>query len=306
MDAYARARSFMLRHARPLDMARWRYHFEGGAREDVLDALVAYQNPDGGFGHATEADCWNPNSSPIQTWAATEVMREVGLSDPAHPLIAGALRYLASGSDFDGGKWFNTVPSNNDHPHAPWWHTGSESRCHTDYNPTACLAGFIVRYAAPDSELHELGLRIARQAYDALMPGPLLDDMHTAACYLRMLDYCAEAECALPFDGDALRARLHEQVMHGITRDLAAWESGYICRPSQFIDGPASPYLPGNEDICAYECDFILRTQQPDGAWPIPWSWGDAYPAEWAISRLWWQGDVAVRNMLFLRAFGKA
>ena len=48
---FERARRFIFRNARPLDFARWRFAFEGGSREDVLAALAAYQNGDGGFGH---------------------------------------------------------------------------------------------------------------------------------------------------------------------------------------------------------------------------------------------------------------
>lgn len=40
----------------------WQYHFENGSQEAVLLALSFYQNDDG-FGHALEADSWNPNFS---------------------------------------------------------------------------------------------------------------------------------------------------------------------------------------------------------------------------------------------------
>ncbi|MCI6817732.1 MAG: hypothetical protein MR872_04650, partial [Clostridium sp.] len=115
------ARSFIYRNARPLDIARWRFLFENGCREDVLSCLEAYQNSDGGFGHALDPDCWNPNSSPTQTWAASEIIREVNLGDAAHPIIRGMLAYLESTAAFDGHIWANTIPSNDEHPHAPWW-----------------------------------------------------------------------------------------------------------------------------------------------------------------------------------------
>ena len=153
------SRAFLYRNARPLDLARFRYHFEGGKIEDVLTALSFYQNPDGGFGHALEADAWNPNSSPIATWCATEILREVGVLDASHPIVRGILRYLASGKDFDGHFWYTAVRSNNDYPHAPWWHTDEDSTCGGDYNPTACLAGFILRYSEKGSSLYRLGKR---------------------------------------------------------------------------------------------------------------------------------------------------
>lgn len=156
-EVFEKARLFIYRNARPLDIARWHYHFQGGGREAVLEALAAYQNEDGGFGHALEPDAWNLNSAPIQTWAATELLREIGMTDAAHPIIRGILRYLASGKDFDGRFWFNTVASNNDYPHAPWWHAGNQSTQALGYNPTACLAGFIIRFADKEANCTGLG-----------------------------------------------------------------------------------------------------------------------------------------------------
>ena len=63
MNTYDRARAFMYRCSRPLELALWQHRFEGGSLENVLIALSFYQNDDGGFGHALEADNWNPASS---------------------------------------------------------------------------------------------------------------------------------------------------------------------------------------------------------------------------------------------------
>lgn len=58
---FEKARKYIYRQARPLDFARWQYHFENGTKENVLVALSMYQNNDGGFGHGLESDCFNPN-----------------------------------------------------------------------------------------------------------------------------------------------------------------------------------------------------------------------------------------------------
>lgn len=99
-DVFENARKFIYRNARPIELACWRYHFENGTQEEVLTALSYYQNDGGGFGHGLEADCWNPYSSPIQTWQATEILRGIGFTDGGHAVIQGILRYLDSGSDF--------------------------------------------------------------------------------------------------------------------------------------------------------------------------------------------------------------
>ncbi len=303
-DVFQKAQAFIHRNARPLDLARWQYHFEQGGREAVLDALANYQNGDGGFGHALEADAWNPNSSPIQTWAATEILREIGFSDSRHPLVRGILRYLGSGESFQGHFWLNTIPSNNDYPHAPWWETGSESTSHHNYNPTACLAGFILRHAERESELFALGRRVAREAFDAFLSGGLLGDMHTALCYVRLLQYVQEACVSDVFDLAALRERLKEQVRHSVTRDTSTWGVSYVCKPSQFFNTRDSVFYESNREAAEFECGHILETQLGDGSWPIPWGWA-GYPEAWALSRNWWASDIVIKNMRYLKGFGK-
>jgi hypothetical protein len=165
-------------------LARWQYHFEKGNSEAVLSALSCYQNTDGGFGHALEADAWNPNSTPIQTWSATEVLREINFTNNTHTIIKGILHYLESGQNFDGKFWYKIVKSNNDYPHAPWWHTEIDSTDHNDYNPTACLAGFIIRFTEKNSELHNMLPHCVRSiAHCGQQKGKR---MHTLSCYLRL------------------------------------------------------------------------------------------------------------------------
>lgn len=161
---FEKAKTFMYRNARPLDLARFQYHFENGSKEAVMNALSYYQNEDGGFAHAVEADCWNPNSIPLHSNTAGNMIREIDFEDAKHPVIQGLLKWYAGGAFFNGKCWAITAESNNDYPHAPWWHTESVSSCHTDYNGTASIAGFIVRYAEKDSELFQLGVRVANEA----------------------------------------------------------------------------------------------------------------------------------------------
>jgi len=299
-EVFQKARTFMYRNARPLDLARFQYHFENGSREAVLNALACYQNADGGFGHAIEADCWNPNSTPLHSAGAGIIINEIGLEDGGHPMIKALLDWYVSGEHFNGKSWNITVESNNDYPSAPWWKTGSVSTCHTDYNGTAQIAGFMVRYAAHESEAFRLGARVCREAIAALDPDTLMDK-HTCACYLRMADFIEKAGVQQQFAFDELKEKLHRSIHHLIETDVSKW-GGYICRPSEFMRSRESEYYAENSQIAEFECDYIFRSQLPDGSWPIPWSW-EAYPEEWAISKNWWRGEVILQNLLYLQGF---
>lgn len=304
ISTFEKSRNFIYRNARPLDLARWQYHFEGGAIEAVLTTLAAYQNKDGGFGHALEPDAWNPNSAPMQTWTATEILREINITDNSHPIIQGVLHYLASGQEFDGQFWENAPQSNNDYPHAPWWHTASDSTCRHSYNPTACLAGFIIRFGDKNSELYALGCEIAQKAWESYIGQGLLNDMHTAGCYIRLLQYCEEAGVRDLINLAALKDKLLLQVKSSITLITAEWETSYICKPSQFFNSRDSIFYADNKEIAQYECDFIVKTQLDDGSWNIPWGW-NGYPEEWAISKNWWKSNGAISNMLYLNGMGR-
>jgi hypothetical protein len=116
IDIHA-AEQFMLANGRLLDRHRLAVLLHDAPTAPVLDALRAYRNPDGGFGHALEPDVRAPASEPASTLAALEVLAEIdGLDDP---MAADAAAWIATIADPDGGVPF-VMRSAADFPHAPW------------------------------------------------------------------------------------------------------------------------------------------------------------------------------------------
>ena len=297
-----KAREFIYRNARPLDLARWNYLFENGNKENVLRILASYQNEDGGFGHGLEPDCWNPNSSPVQTWVATEIIKEVGLEDASHPIIKGILSYLSSNKDFNGHTWLNTISSNNDFPHAPWW-TYDPSQ-EQSYNPTACLIGFILKYVKPDRELYQTAICLTKEAYAYFKTNFPMESMHTVSCFVELYEYLKESHREDLLDMWEYEDLLQKQIRHILTYDTSVWAVEYICKPSLFISSKNSIFYDKNKDICQFECDFISSTQEVDGTWNITWAW-DEYPEQWCISKNWWKSDLIIKNLKFYNAIKK-
>lgn len=319
-EVFAEIGRWVMRNARPVDLARWRFAFADGApgtdaersaarevrRREAVEALAAYQNADGGFGHALEADNWNPDSSPLTTSRAVEILDEIGWTDASHPVVQGILRYLDSRCDFDEGRrrWLLCVPSNDLHPHAPWWGCVADSalRERSEYNPTGILAGFLMRHAARGSERFAFAEPIARELLERFLAEPRID-MHPLACVLSLLDGLKRSwfddASLLARAGEAAMTRVHEL----IEKDRGDW-GAYACRPSFFVDGPDHPLAEGNEDAIEAECDFLLSGRGADGVWGLSWSWG-AYEREFAVAETWWKADVALRHVRFLRAFGR-
>lgn len=205
---------------------------------------------------------------------------------------------------FDGKCWYKIVKSNNEYPHAPWWHTEMDSTDHNNYNPTACLAGFIIRFADKNSELYKLGCRIAKESFEQLIEAERENDMHTITCYLRLMQYIEETKAFDIIDLETLKAILSKIIHCCITQETDEWETSYICKPSQFLNCPSSMLYMDNQHIADFECDFIVKTQLNDGSWNITWDWSN-YPYEWAISKNWWKANGIILNLLYLQGFSK-
>src|SRR6476659_2049229 len=115
IDAAAR---FLASSARLLDRRRYERLFADGPAQPVRDAVAAYRNPDGGFGHALEPDGRTPASQPAAVEAALRFLHEADAWDDG--IAAGALAWLER-HEADGGGAPFTTEGLEDAPHAPWW-----------------------------------------------------------------------------------------------------------------------------------------------------------------------------------------
>ncbi|MDR2514198.1 MAG: hypothetical protein LBD02_03185 [Christensenellaceae bacterium] len=160
---FRRLRRLVYRGATPLLFARWRCAFENGAPEDVLEVLAAYQNEDGGFGHALEANCWNPGSSPYVTSFAIELLDGLprAFLGQNHPVVQGILNYLGSGAYATEAGWLGMadIPGNNDYSHAPWFHY-DPARAPGETDPGR-IVRFVLRYGEKSGGLYRKAQAIA-------------------------------------------------------------------------------------------------------------------------------------------------
>lgn len=302
IDGYNEIRNWMYRNARPIELARWQYHFEGGSKECVLNALSYYQNDDGGYGHGLESDNWNPNSSPYTTGVAIEIFRELGLYDPHHPIVKKAFKFLDSGVFFTERGWTFTIPSNSDYPRAPWWTFSVENNEHNGYHATGGIVGYILRCGDRKSRLYQKSLTIAQGMIEKLHNDRKIE-MHQVGAYCALFEDIHKAGLMEELDYDFLEICLRQAVNETIERDPSKWPS-YSMRPTMFIHSVDSPFFEENRADLDKEMDYLLSSRVPNGVWDITWKWQD-YPKEFAISERWWQGFWAIRNVLTLKSFGR-
>lgn len=294
-DRFALAVSFLNEHGRPLDQASLAFCFEGGSPEAVLAALEPYQNADGGFGHALEADVRLDDSSVIATTMGLQALRKVD-ADASHPLVRGAVAYLLEQLDPTTLAWVLVPPNVDDAPHAPWW-APEEKPTGFTANPGAEIVGHFHHWAS-------------------LVPAELLAQLtETAMAHLRSLTaermhdvFCYEATRKT----ESVPAELREEMLRlirpvaleTVETDPTHWGT-YCTRPLQIADSPDSPYYESLRDAVAANLDYLIDTQQPDGAWTPHWSWGNDDDGAWEQAKRDWQGTLIVDHLNLLRAFGR-
>jgi hypothetical protein len=296
--SFAKAKDFINRTGRPLERARFRFHFEQGSPADVVAEIAKFQNPDGGFATYLESDSRWTGSSPNGTRVGLKILTDVK-APPQDPRVQAAVKYLLTTFDEHSGTWRALPKEANTAPHAPWWNVHEDSgKCDVDSPvfPTAALAGYLQRYASllPSGFLN----RITNSSLKYLADAPTKMQMSD-------IDMLTELVRSLPPDHpqrEAAVQKLRAVLNAVIERDPQKWTT-YGIQPLSFIDSQSSPFYPGLEKEAATNLDYILRTQNEDGGWPLNWSWADVDPAAWKIAEKEWRAVMTLEKLERLEGF---
>ncbi|AEI39339.1 hypothetical protein KCX80_03555 [Paenibacillus mucilaginosus] len=286
-------RGYMRMKARPLERALFAYEFEGGPASEVIAALGAYRNEDGGFGRGLEPDIRCRASSVLATTVALQHLALLPKQD-GEELIRGALGYLTAVYDPHLPGWEKVPPAVHSAPRAPWWDYRAPG---TDWgNPNAEIAGYFKAYEewAVSSEWVD---GLVEQAVRHLNENSTLDEFHELLCYLRMAERVPLAVQA------RMSGKLGEMVERCTVKEPQGWE-GYGLQPVGAAPTPQSPYYERFADVLPANLDWLLDRQTEEGAWEPAWSWGRDED-EWAAAREEWKSVITLNNLRILRAYGR-
>lgn len=299
-QAYQAAKQYIQDHARPLDQARFRFHLEGGPADDVWEALAAFQNEDGGFGHGIEPDVQTPASSVLGTSIALQILRETS-APMSHSLVKEAVRYLVSQYDAEHKCWPMLAPASQDSPHAPWWE-GYEQlpQRFGDFlvNPRVEILGYLLDYGllVPPAILEQ----VVPEVSAGVRNWPDDVEMHDLLCYVRL----AETK-RLPHNiQEELIPKLRESIQSKVGSSPEEWAK-YSLKPTMVVRSPDSPFAESVASLLDDNFAFELSQQQEDGSWQPSWSWGDFYPETWPKAKLAWAGKLTVEQLMLFHNFGK-
>lgn len=279
---FSRAEAFIWHNARLLERRLFAYHFKSGARQDVLSALAAYQNADGGFGNALEPDIRCPDSQPVPVQHALEVLDEIGFDAG---MVQRACDYLLTITTDEGGVPC-LLPSALAYPHAPWWQTVAQPLA--SLNPTAAIAGLLHKNQVQHPWLAPATAYCWSKIAD-LQP----TEIHETGVVLTFLAHVPDRQRA----AQALKRLAGLLLASDLVADAQA--TGYVRRPLDWAPTPEHP-LRAYFSQAQIQANLaaVLAEQQADGGWNITW------PPISPSCEQEWRGWVTLATLRRLQANG--
>ena len=293
---FAAAEAFVCEQGRPLDAALLALELGCGSPDDALAELVAFQNGDGGFGHALEPDLATPASSAIATSIGLRIL--TGLETPARrPTVVAAIDWLAQALDGEAGVWPIVGEDVGLAPHAPWWTWSDDVAAGWNgfrFNPTAEILAHLYRFRDLVPPLMiacvEAGLR------RTLAETELIESPYDLKCAIRL----AESEGLPPDLARPLDGLLRRSIAPHDPADAHTSPFDAASRPespfADVVDGRLEPALTA-----------LIAAQRDDGGWPWnpDWDWSFVDKSAGGAAVKAWRGVVTREALETLLAYGR-
>lgn len=265
-DAYTRARDFILTHARLLERQLFTVRFEAGDPAAVGRAVAAYQNPDGGLGHALEPDLRCSGSQPLFAEVGLRALRDAGRREV--DLALSLCDYLETVCDPQGLVPIIDAQALQE-PRAPHWReTGEPS-----LNPTAGICG-LLHYQGVEHPWLE---RATQTCVRLLVEDPSREG-HTLLSAAQLCEHLPDAEAAERLTG-IIACALPEATFYIAEAPV----TGYGLTPLHFAPTSTSRFAPFfTAAQLDGHLDELAAQQAGDGGWPIHWEApGQGATCEW-------------------------
>ena len=278
------AEQFLAGHGRVLERRRFARLFRDGPAGPVRDAVAAFRNEDGGFGHALEPDGRGPESQPAAVLTALNVLHETDAWDDE--LARSACDWLET-TEPDGGGTPFVMPGVEAWPHGPWW------RPHDGLPASLITTGQVLKPLLERGVEHPWAERATEWMWsrvdDPGDAGPY--DVHGLVAFLDGVPDRERAEAAAEQLAPVLRAA---------TAPPRPGGPPDVHRAIEYAPRPDSIARRAFDDAqLEADLDALASEQRDDGGWMFTWvAWSPVAEAEW-------RGVVTIEALKTLRANGR-
>jgi hypothetical protein len=269
-----KARAYVYGNGVLWERALFGWLFDGRPLAQVHQALLAYKNDDGGWGHGLEHDLKCPDSNPLALEFLLSLNRDTGL--PIGDLLNGTVAWVEANRAPDGSLC--NPPTTRSYPIAPWWQENGGQTI-----PDA-ITGNLTRLGLCSPNLAESTRRWvqANVTLDSLRANEwLFMAYHGVDYFLNVPDFP---------DIDSYRRATLDNVI--ACAQAAPEKQAYVV--FQFAPTPQSPVAQASPDgLITRRLDYLERAQREDGGWDD----------EHGLSQ--WQPYVTIISLLALQNYDR-
>lgn len=286
---------WMQSNARPFDLAKWEYLFNGGSKSVIVEEMLKYQNADGGMGSGFEADVLCPLSAAIPTAEAIFQAYEYRL-DCGSDWFGSILAYFENSVQDIPKYWEDSPKEAMNYPHAPWW---SYAPC-TVFNPNPCavVASAFIRFGTDSQK--KLGYKIADDCIKLLLSGDFCGDHDTLNIQALVEQLAAIGS---PLVTDEVMAAMRRRILENTCFDVSKYNEYYFT-PLDFVSSPDSMWYDDLKQGIEPTFDFWLDSINEQGVWTPNFSWGIDSDVSRQVTRNW-TGYVTVKRAKILLNFDR-
>lgn len=283
---FEKAANFIWENGRLLERRLFEYFFQGVSKSHVLNALQAYQNEDGGFGHALEPDVRTPESQPLYVEFALRTLYEAKIKDA--DLAYKVCDYVSQIADLNEGI-VTLTPSSRHYPRALHWNNPASEQA--SFSRLTSIVG-LLNWQGIQHPWLEQAVKVCLKHIQSTR----CDDAHillNAFCLLESLPQTEEIQ--------TLYAKLADDLYQPNFFCSEAPPKNYGLTPLDFAFVPDSYCRKMfSEQTIRDHLEVLDSQQEEDGGWEISWE----PPGE--MARLEWRAYRTLKCILTLESYKNA
>jgi len=281
---FEKAAHFIWKHGRLLERRIFEYVFFEGSKEHIVQALKAYQNDDGGFGHALEPDLRAPDSHPLYMEFALRTLYDCNIKDPE--MSSKACSFVAKHADLANG-----IPTifKSATPYSQASHWDNPLSSEPSFDRLVGLVGLLKWQGINHSWLDE-----AAAVCLTNLSAKKFEDAHTILTSFCLLESLPQTEQVTQ-----LFSKLSAELLTSAKYlRIDPNSNEYGLSPLEFAPTPSS-YCSGifSKEIIHAHLNVMKSEQSDDGGWPISWE----APGETATWE--WRACVTLKNLMLLHSY---